>query len=317
VPLGLGDKGDARPLADWRSAFAAVSEELAPQIRHSCRTAETARHRSRTRTLQAAQQAIRRASRRSYRIEADVGATAVLRVTYSLAGARWCRSTMHGLTPEPRIASPHWTSCGARRSCSKRRRLNDVALSVSTVRTAKGGNAPTANIGCAISAISVVDFVSAGVRRAPSGPLPPEDWTTNAHGRIDELAKARESEASADTGGFQVVYRIGGRVSIAQAKVQRVSHRIASMTPDLMIRATPSLDITAFLRQALNRMTTRRASGRVSLYRDGIFVGRGVMALTPKEEPYGSDLAPTIKSRSQKYSSPQRRTSESSVHRNR
>src|SRR5882757_3885628 len=28
VPLGLGDKGDARPLADWRSAFAAVSEEV-------------------------------------------------------------------------------------------------------------------------------------------------------------------------------------------------------------------------------------------------------------------------------------------------
>ena len=29
VPLGLGEKGEARPLAEWRAAFGAVAEEIA------------------------------------------------------------------------------------------------------------------------------------------------------------------------------------------------------------------------------------------------------------------------------------------------
>jgi hypothetical protein len=28
-PVGLGEKGEARPIAEWRSAFAAVAEEVA------------------------------------------------------------------------------------------------------------------------------------------------------------------------------------------------------------------------------------------------------------------------------------------------
>src|SRR5260221_14760973 len=28
-PAGIGDKGEARPIADWRAAFAAVAEEVA------------------------------------------------------------------------------------------------------------------------------------------------------------------------------------------------------------------------------------------------------------------------------------------------
>src|ERR1700741_2961087 len=28
IPLGLGDKGEARPVADWRLAFGAVAEEI-------------------------------------------------------------------------------------------------------------------------------------------------------------------------------------------------------------------------------------------------------------------------------------------------
>jgi hypothetical protein len=29
APAGLGDKGEARPLSDWRAAFAAIAEEVA------------------------------------------------------------------------------------------------------------------------------------------------------------------------------------------------------------------------------------------------------------------------------------------------
>jgi uncharacterized protein (TIGR02231 family) len=57
------------------------------------------------------------------------------------------------------------------------------------------------------------------------------------------------------------------------------------MTPDLMIRATPALDITAFLEASFKQNDDAPLlPGRISLYRDGIFVGRSVMALTPKEE---------------------------------
>ena len=51
------------------------------------------------------------------------------------------------------------------------------------------------------------------------------------------------------------------------------------------MRATPALDETAFLEASFKQ--TEEAPllpGRVALYRDGIFVGRGQMALTPKDE---------------------------------
>ena len=83
-----------------------------------------------------------------------------------------------------------------------------------------------------------------------------------------------------------MVFRIPGRVSVA-ANEGAKSFRIATakIAPDLLSRATPALDETAFLEASFKQAEEAPLlPGRVALYRDGIFVGRGQMALTPKDE---------------------------------
>jgi uncharacterized protein (TIGR02231 family) len=112
-------------------------------------------------------------------------------------------------------------------------------------------------------------------------------------GQEADLARQRaadvaavEQEAAADTSGFQAVYRIPGRVSIAAnegAKSFRISS--AAITPDLMVHAVPALDSTAFLEASFKHQEDAPLlPGRVAIYRDGIFVGRGQMPMTSKEE---------------------------------
>ena len=77
-----------------------------------------------------------------------------------------------------------------------------------------------------------------------------------------------------------------GRVSVATnegAKSFRMS--TAAIAPDLLVRTAPALDAAAFLEASFKQAEEAPLlPGRVALYRDGIFVGRGQMALTPKDE---------------------------------
>jgi uncharacterized protein (TIGR02231 family) len=99
-------------------------------------------------------------------------------------------------------------------------------------------------------------------------------------------APAQEREATLDTGGFQAVFRIPGRVSVV-AQEGTKSFRIATMTiaPDLLVRAVPVLDPTAFLEASFKYAEEAPLlPGRVALYRDGIFVGRAMLALAGRGE---------------------------------
>ena len=97
---------------------------------------------------------------------------------------------------------------------------------------------------------------------------------------------AYRSRSAADTGGFQVVYRVPGRVSIAAnegAKNFRISS--ATIAPDLLLRAAPAVDATAFLEAGFKHTEDAPLlPGRVAIYRDGAFVGRSQMAMTAKDE---------------------------------
>ena len=100
------------------------------------------------------------------------------------------------------------------------------------------------------------------------------------------LKPVEERAAVVDVSGFQAVFRIPGRVSLGAGEGAR-SMRIASMTaaPELLVRAAPVVDDTAYL-EATFKQTDEAPllAGRVSLYRDGTFVGRGQMAATQKDE---------------------------------
>jgi uncharacterized protein (TIGR02231 family) len=83
-----------------------------------------------------------------------------------------------------------------------------------------------------------------------------------------------------------VVFRVPGRNSVSASEgakaVRLATTRIA---PDLLSRTTPALDETAFLEASFRQGDDAPLlPGRVALYRDGIYVGRGQVALAPKDE---------------------------------
>src|SRR5439155_4686374 len=98
----------------------------------------------------------------------------------------------------------------------------------------------------------------------------------------------------------QVVFKIPGRVSLGAsegAKSLRVSSAI--IAPDLTVRAVPVLDPTAFLEASFkHNEDAPLLPGRVAIYRDGVFVGRGQMAAAAKDETvrlgFGADDKITI-----------------------
>ena len=107
--------------------------------------------------------------------------------------------------------------------------------------------------------------------------------------------RAEEQEAAVEVGGFQVTFRIPGRVSLGAnegAKSLRVS--TATIAPDLAVRSVPVRDPSAFLEaRFVQSEDAPLLPGRVSIYRDGVFVGRGQMANAGKGEPvrlgFGAD----------------------------
>jgi uncharacterized protein (TIGR02231 family) len=293
-PAGLGEKGEARPLAEWRAAFAAIAEEVAAadaDIR-----AAKVRQREIDRDL-ARLEAERNANpprKMEVRIDlaADAATSATFRVTYTMRGARWAPLYDARLDTGSRDRKPALEL--VRRAeivQASGEDWSDVALAVSTVRTARGGSAP--------------ELTSLLVRyaeppRPVSSPAPPMVQQQSRAKVADQLGEgsviggfvggarrdADEREAVADTGGFQAVFRIPGRVSVATnegAKSFRVS--TATIAPDLLVRSAPALDAAAWLEASFKQAEEAPLlPGRIALYRDGIFVGRGQMALIPKDE---------------------------------
>jgi uncharacterized protein (TIGR02231 family) len=165
---------------------------------------------------------------------------------------------------------------------------SSVTLAVSTVRTARGGSAPELNsliVGYPqplrqLGAISggVADMpADARMARVPMpAAAPPE--------QLDKVAE--EAQAVAEVGGFQVTFKIPGRVSLGAnegAKSLRVS--TATIAPDLAVRSVPVRDPSAFLEASFKQAEDAPLlPGRISIYRDGVFVGRGQMAAASKDE---------------------------------
>ena len=283
-PAGIGDKGEARPIAEWRAAFAAVSEEVA--------TADAAIRDAERKQREIDREIARLESDRATKppskleVRIDLAATTAtrtrLRVTYAVRNARWTPLYDARLDTGARDRKPALELVRrAEITQTTGENWSNVALDVSTVRTARGGNAPDLNslivrypqaprpqTGAAL-------FESA---RPRSMPAPMES---------DSLDKrADEQEATVDLGGFQTTFRIPGRVSVGAsegAKSLRIS--TATIVPDLVIRSAPVLDPTAFLEASFKQSEDAPLlPGRVAIYRDGMFVGRGKMAAASKDE---------------------------------
>src|SRR5690349_546987 len=91
APAGIGEKGEARPLSEWRAAFAAVAEEVAAADTATRDAERKQREIDREIARLQADRAAKPPSKLEVRIELAAAAAtkATLRVTYSVGHARW------------------------------------------------------------------------------------------------------------------------------------------------------------------------------------------------------------------------------------
>jgi uncharacterized protein (TIGR02231 family) len=288
-PAGLGEKGEARPLGEWRAAFAAVAEEIAT----ADNTVRDARIKQRDLDREIARLEAERNATPPKKLEvridlnADAAAAAMLRVTYAVRGARWtpvydARLDTGGKDRKPSLelirraeivqtTGEDWA---------------DVALAVSTVRTAHGGSAPDLRpliVRYPVQGPRPVAGMRLEQSNAPASPAPKG---LISRGDESKARPAEEQEAALDAGGFQAVFRVPGRIAMPAGQGAK-SFRIASasIAPELMIHAVPALAETAFLQATFKHAEDAPLlPGRVSIYRDGVFVGRSPMALAAKDE---------------------------------
>lgn len=289
-PAGLGEKGEARPITEWRAAFAAVAEEIAiadTAIRDAMR-------KQRELDRQIAQLEAERSAKPPSKLEVriDVASTAAtkatLRVTYAVRNARWMPLYDARLDTGAKDRKPQLELVRrAEVTQSTGEDWSNVTLGVSTVRIGRGGSAPELN---------------SLVAQYPQGPKPlalgtasdlarPAPMTRQvqspAMAKIAEATeRADEQQAVAEIGDFQATFKIPGRVSLGAAEGAK-SLRIASMTvpADLAVRAAPVMDPTAFLEASFRQTDdTSLLPGKVAIYRDGTFVGRGKITASAKDD---------------------------------
>jgi uncharacterized protein (TIGR02231 family) len=293
-PAGLGEKGEARPIAEWRAAFAAVEEEVAA-ANTSIRDAERMQ-RNIDREIARLEQdrAAKPPSKLEVRIDLAAAAAtkATLRVTYVVRNARWAPLYDARLDTGAKDRKPALELVRrAEITQATGEDWSNVALAVSTVRTARGGSAPDLNS-------LIVQYPPAPRQAAAVGgvadKMPQQQLrsmpapASASEPAFEETRKklADEQQAVAEVDGFQVTFKIPGRVSLGAnqgAKSLRVS--TATIAPDLAVRSAPVLDPTAFLEASFKQNEDAPLlPGRVAIYRDGAFVGRGKMAGAAKDE---------------------------------
>ncbi|WP_298241538.1 mucoidy inhibitor MuiA family protein [uncultured Bradyrhizobium sp.] len=292
-PAGLGDKGEARPITEWRAAFSAVAEEIA--------TADTAirdaTRKQRELDRQIAQLEAERSAKPPSKLEvlidvASAAATkATLRVTYAVRNARWVPLYDARLDTGAKDRKPQLELVRrAEITQSTGEDWSNVTLGVSTVRIGRGGSAPELN-----SLVAQYPQpprpMALGAASDLARPAPvARQMQAPAMAKIAEAPETREraeeQHAVAEIGGFQATFKIPGRVSLG-AQEGAKSMRIAAMTvpADLAVRAAPVLDPTAFLEASFKQTDdTTLLPGKVAIYRDGVFVGRGKISASAKDD---------------------------------
>lgn len=288
-PAGLGDKGEARPITEWRAAFTAVAEEVA--------TAETAirdaARKQREIDRQIAQLEADRSAKPPSKLEvridvASAAATkATLRVTYTVRNARWLPLYDARLDTGAKDRKPQLELVRrAEVTQSTGEDWSNVTLGVSTVRVARGGSAPELN--SLLAQYLQVPKPQADMVMPSAAPAPRQmkSFAGKKEEALEQRERADEQQAIAEIGDFQATFKIPGRVSLGAAEGAK-SLRIASMSvpADLAVRAAPVQDPTAFLEASFKQSDdTTLLPGKVAIYRDGVFVGHGKLSGSVKDD---------------------------------
>ena len=145
VPLGVGEKGETRPLTEWRAAFGAIAEEIATAD-NAMRDARL-KQREIDRELARLDAQLKTNPPRKMEVRVDLAANgagrSAFRVSYTVRGARWSPLYDARLDSGAKERKPALELVRRAEIVQQTGEdWSDVALSVSTVRTAKGGSAP-------------------------------------------------------------------------------------------------------------------------------------------------------------------------------
>lgn len=292
-PAGLGEKGEARPITEWRAAFTAVAEEVAAAETAIRDAARKQREIDRHIAQLEADRSAKPPSRLEVRIDvASAAATkATLRVTYAVRNARWLPLYDARLDTGAKDRKPQLELVRrAEVTQSTGEDWSNVTLGVSTVRIARGGSAP--ELGSLVAQYPQVPkpralgSVSDTTMPAPAQMQRKMQSLAVPTEQADMPARADEQQAVAEIGDFQATFRIPGRVSLGAAEGAK-SLRIASMSvpADLTVRAAPVVDPAAFLEASFKQTDdTTLLPGKVAIYRDGVFVGRGKLSASAKDD---------------------------------
>lgn len=292
-PAGLGEKGEARPITEWRAAFTAVAEEVAAAETAIRDAARKQREIDRQIAQLEADRSAKPPSKLEVRIDvaSAVATKATLRVTYTVRNARWLPLYDARLDTGTRDRKPQLELVRrAEVTQSTGEDWSNVTLGVSTVRVARGGSAP--ELGSLVAQYPQVPkpralgSVSDTVMPAPAQMQRKVQSLAVPSEQADMPARVDEQQAIAEVGDFQATFKIPGRVSLGAAEGAK-SLRIASMSvpADLAVRAAPVQDPTAFLEASFKQSDdTTLLPGKVAIYRDGVFVGRGKLSGSVKDD---------------------------------
>ncbi len=216
-------------------------------------------------------------------------ADATLRVTYRVAGARWApvydvRLDTGGPDRRPGLELVR----RAQVSQSTGEDWTDAALTVSTVRAARGTQAPEVD-DLVVSLVDPVEIArraeraASMQRRAPVAAAPSPSMAAKpalaAEEPEDKVAVA-EQVAEIEAGAFQASYRVAGKVTLASdGTVRTFALSTRRIEPALVVKTAPALDETAYLEASfVHEEEAPLLAGAVSLHRDGVYVGRGRLA---------------------------------------
>lgn len=225
-------------------------------------------------------------------IAAAAATKATLRVSYNVRDARWLPLYDARLDTGSKDRKPQLDLVRrAEITQSTGEDWSNVALSVSTVRIARGGSAP--ELGSLVAQYPQPPrpmALGTASDLARPAPVPRQMQIPSFAAKVAESPEPRERadelQAVAEIGDFQATFKIPGRVSLGATEGAK-SLRIASMTvpADLAVRAAPVIDPTAFLEASFKQTDdTTLLPGRVAIYRDGVFVGRGKLSASVKDD---------------------------------
>ena len=221
-------------------------------------------------------------------LESQGEAEATLRVTYRVAAARWApvydvRLDTGGSDRRPGLELVR----RAQVSQSTGEDWTDAALTVSTVRAARGTQAPEVD-DLVVSLVDPVEIArraeraAAMQRRGPVAALPSPSPVVAAMpaDAAEEKVAVAEQVAEIDINAFQASYRVSGKVSLASdGTVRTFALSSRRVEPALVVKTAPAQDETAYLEASFTHEDEAPLlAGPVSLHRDGVYVGRGRLA---------------------------------------